>query len=465
MSSGHAQQNPFLTAPIGRLFITNALPMMLVMMMSGLLTVVDAAILGHFIGADALAAVSIVFPAVMVTIALSTLVSGGMSSLLARHLGAGARDMAAAVFARAHGLALMMALVLIFAFLVGGRTATGHIAGTEGNIAEMSYRYLLIMICATPVQFLLGLHADACRNEGRVGLMALMSVGVTFANIAFNYVLIVELDLGIAGSALGTALAQALGLALLVGMRLHGVWMIPLASLGAHSWAGGWRPIVLLGMPLSLSFIGIALVAAAVIATLRLTAGASYADTAAAYGIVMRIFSFTFLPLMAIALSTQSIVGNNVGAGFYQRSDRMLRLAVSVAFFYCVAVELILLSASSRIGAGFAQDASVVAEVGAILRPMVSLYLFTGPILVFALYFQAAGQPGRAAVLTLVKPFALSPLLIVCFGVFGDSTAIWFAFPVTDCLVATLATAILIPILKTPAPAGGFGLRVQRITV
>lgn len=464
MSSGHARQNLFLAVPIGRLFIGNVLPMMLVMIMSGLLTVVDAAMLGHLIGADALAAVSIVFPAVMVTVALSALVSGGMSSLLARHLGAGAQDNAAAVFAQAHGLALAIALALIVAFLIGGRNAVDHIVGSAGNIADMSYRFLLVTICATPLQFLLGLHADACRNEGRAGMMAVMSIGVTLANIALNYGLIVGLDLGISGSALGTALAQMLGLALLLIVRRRGHGMLALASPRAHRWSRGWRPIVLLGAPLSLSFVGIALVAATVIATVRLTAGPDYAQTAAAYGMVTRIFSFAFLPLMAIALAMQSIVGNNAGAGLYRRSDKALYLALSVAFAYCALVELVLFGTVDRIGEGFARDSAVVAEVGSILRPMASAYIFTGPILVLALYFQAIGQPARAAMLTLVKPFALSPLLIVCFATFGGGAAIWFAFPVADCLLAALATAILVPILKNRAPAGGFGIEAARKT-
>ena len=46
MSSRHASENRFLTAPTGRLFLAQALPMMVVMSMSGLLTVVDAAFLG-----------------------------------------------------------------------------------------------------------------------------------------------------------------------------------------------------------------------------------------------------------------------------------------------------------------------------------------------------------------------------------------------------------------------------------
>lgn len=462
MSSRHSPDNRFLTAPTGRVFFATAFPMMLVMIMSGLLNVVDATFLGYFVGTNALAAVSIVFPVFMITVALSTLVSGGMSSLLARHLGANARDQAAEVFTRAHGLALCISLTLIAIFLVGGRAAIGHLANGQSGITGMAHTYLSIMIYATPVQFLLGLHADTWRNEGRAGFIALMSVGVTLANIALNYVLIVILDLGVAGSAWGTVLAQGLGLGLLIGLRLRGGGgLLPLASFGKCRWTGGWRPILAFGAPLSLSFIGIALVSATLIATLRLTAEAGYADTIAAYGIVTRILSFIFLPLMAIALATQSVVGNNVGAGLYLRSDAVLRLALGTALSYCVAVEIILLGSSDHIGAGFVRNPVVVAQVGAILRPMLYFYLFVGPLLVLALYFQAVGQPGRAAALTLTKPFLLSPALIVALGFIKDAEAIWFAFPIADGLMVSLAIVIMIASLKRHTTGSGFGLTIQ----
>lgn len=52
MSARHAAQqvNPFLTVPIGRLFVSNALPMAVVMSMGGVLNVVDGIFVGHFIG-------------------------------------------------------------------------------------------------------------------------------------------------------------------------------------------------------------------------------------------------------------------------------------------------------------------------------------------------------------------------------------------------------------------------------
>ena len=80
MSSRHAQQagaaQPFLTAPVGRLFVSNALPMAIVLSLGGLLNAVDGVFVGRFVGPDALAAVSALFPLVMLTTALSALVGG-----------------------------------------------------------------------------------------------------------------------------------------------------------------------------------------------------------------------------------------------------------------------------------------------------------------------------------------------------------------------------------------------------
>ena len=66
---------------------------------------------------------------------------------------------------------------------------------------------------------------------------------------------------------------------------------------------------------------------------------------------------------------------------------------------------------------------------------MASLYLISGPVLVLAMYFQAIGKPGRAAALTLVKPFLLSPILVAALGISYGAGAIWFAFPIADGIV------------------------------
>ncbi|WP_255266438.1 MATE family efflux transporter [Thioclava sp. ES.031] len=430
--------------------------MAVVMSTGGLLNVIDGIFVGRFIGAQALAAVSLAFPVVMLLTALTALSGGGMSSLLARHLGAGQRREAGAVFARAHGLALALSAVLIILALTAGPALISTLAAGNDAVAGPAQSYLLILILGAPVQFALGLHADALRNEGRAGLIAALSVLVNLLNIGANYVAIVLLGLGVAGSALGTVSAQILGLALVLVVRARDRELLPLGALWRSSWLSGWGRILALGLPLCLNFIGMALVSSTVLLVIGTTA-AGHASYIAAYGVVTRLLGLAYLPQMAIALSTQSITGNNAGAGRMDRASAALRMAISVAFLWCAGVALTCLVAGDALGAMFSKDPEVVTAVATILRPMVALYVITGPILVLAMHFQAMGHPLRTAALTLVKPWLLVPALLVLMNALAGIEGLWFAFPIADAVLLLLALTLIVrgrliaPVTATPA--------------
>lgn len=457
MSVRHAvpQDNPFLTAPIGRLFVSNAVPMAVVMSMSGILSVVDGVFVGRFIGPAALAAVSLAFPIVMILSALATLVGGGMSSLLARHLGAGDHAAAGRVLAGAHGLAMAISATLMALWFGFGARLVEVLAGGNPQVADMARTYLSILIWAVPVQFVLGLNADALRSEGRAGVIAGLSVLVNLVNIGANWVGIVILGLGISGSALGTVTAQAIGLALMLALRARGGGRLPLSVLRRERWLAGWGRIIGLGLPLCLSFLGIALVASMVILSLRHHAG-DFGTLVAAYGGVTRLLGLAFLPQMAIALALQTIAGNNAGAGRLDRAAAALRLAMATAFLWCLAVMLTGVLAGRMVGGWFGTDPAMIAAVAEILRPMMALYAVSGPVLVLALYFQALGQPGRTAALTLVKPWVLMPLLLLVLPAILGVRGIWLAFPLADAVILALALLIGRAALA-PRPAPGAG--------
>lgn len=454
------QDNLFLTAPIGRLFLFNATSMAVVMSMGGICNVVDGIFVGRLIGPEALAAVSLAFPVVMVLSALSTLAGGGMSSLLARHLGAGDRAAAGRVFAAAHGLALAISVGLLVLSMLIGMVLVDILAAGNSIVAGLAQDYLRIVLLGAPVQLMLGLHADALRNEGKAGLIAALSVLVNLINIGANWLGIVVLGLGIAGSAIGTVVAQAIGLALLIGMRAHNKSLLPLSVLRVESWLAGWGKIVRLGLPLCLSFVGIALAAGVVILTLRLHAETGYDTLVAAYGVVTRLLGFAFLPQMAIALTTQSITGNNAGAGRYDRAQAALRLAMGAAFIWCLAVVLLGLFAGGTLGGWFSDDPAVASAVPQILQPMMFLYAASGPILVLALHLQALGQPGRTAALTLVRPWLLTPGLVVALSAIFGVPGIWLAFPMADVIVLMLAVLIGRGVLRRPRRQA-FTMKVQ----
>lgn len=142
--------NTFTNGPLGAIYVKTALPIILVMGMNGLLSVTDALFLGIYVGPDALAAVTLMFPIYMLIVALSTLVSNGMSSLLARAFGAQDLTRARGIFAGAHGLALGLGLALVVLFFFLGRPMALLIAGGSEHLAQMGLIYLQITVFFSP---------------------------------------------------------------------------------------------------------------------------------------------------------------------------------------------------------------------------------------------------------------------------------------------------------------------------
>ena len=436
-------KNSFTDGPLGAIYLKTALPIIFVMSMSGLLSLADALFLGIFVGADALAAVTLMFPIYMLIVALSTLVSNGMSSLLARALGASDLDTARGVFAGAHGLALILGAILIALFLLFGQPMALLVAGGSEDLAAMGIIYLRITIFFSPLLFVLSVNSDALRNEGRVGFMAAMSLLVSVANIAFNYLLIAIFEMGVAGSAYGTAAAQVLALLIIFGFRLRGETSLRPAHLLRFSLANHWGRILALGAPQSLNFMGVALGSAAIIAAIQWVGEPGYSETVTAYGIITRVLTFMFLPLLGLSFAMQTITGNNYGAALWHRSDACLRIAIWIALLYCVSVQAVMMLFPKQIAQAFVDEALVISEVSRILPIMVSALFIMGPVMMVSTYFQAIGEATKAAILGLSKPYLFGiPLTFLLPMVWGES-GIWWAGPLAEILLLSVAIVVL----------------------
>lgn len=443
MTQNPARTTHYTADPVGPLFAKTALPIVFLMSVNGLLTVVDAIFLGLFVGADALAAVTLMFPLVMMFVALATLVANGMASVLARQLGAEDHAGACATFAGAHGLTAITCLILLMLFLVGGRPLVALAADGSAALQAYGYRYLLITVIASPLAFAVSLQSTALRVEGRVVFMAIMGALVTLANIALNFALIAGLGWGVAGSAIGTAMAQAAGLAIILVFRASGRGDLPAFALPWRRWHEGWRSFLALGAPQSLAFLGLSLGSGTVIVMLQNTQVENYDATVAAYGIATRLLSFSFLGLMGMAQALQAIVGNNFGARLHDRVAATLRLAVICALVYSVAAQTIFTLLPEQLAGLFVTDPAVIAEVGRILPVIVAVYFLAGPSVMLSTHFQAMGDAPRAAILSLSRTYLFAIPLTLLLPIGMGEIGIWIASPGAEALMLVLTLAVL----------------------
>lgn len=217
------EDNNYLTQPIGRLFLTTALPIIMIMVVNGLFNLVDAYFLGIFVGAAALTAVTIMFPVQMLIYSLTTMIANGFASIVARRLGAKDMRGAAESFAVAIIMGIGLSVIMMIAFLLFGEALVSWVTNGDEELTQMAWTYMSIMMFTSPLIFILSVQYDGLRSEGKIGFMTLVSLGVTLSNVAFNYVFIVILQWGVAGSAWGTVAAQMMSLVAIMVYRLRGI--------------------------------------------------------------------------------------------------------------------------------------------------------------------------------------------------------------------------------------------------
>ena len=135
----------------------------------------------------------------------------------------------------------------------------------------------------------------------------------------------------------------------------------------------------------------------------------------------------------------------------------MLVTALAGAAAFGLAVQVAFVMGAGGMSAAFLPDPGPVAVATRILPVMAALYVTSGPLLVAAFYLQGSGRPGRAAVLTLTKPFLMLPALVALLALLAGRTAIWYAFPLADAAMAALAVGLACVLWRASgrdAPAG-----------
>ena len=435
--------NMFLSGSLPSVFAKTAAPIVLIMLVNGSFTLVDAYFLGAFVGPEALTAVTLMFPFFMMNVALSTLVSNGFSSVIARLLGAGEKTAAHRAFAQAISLALIVCLVLIILFAFGGRGLALSVAKGSQELADLGYTYISILIYLSPLNFILSINGDTLRAEGRIALMAAISLSSVLLNVVFNYVFIVEFEWGVAGSAYGTVLAQAVSIAAIAVARKYGtsVFQTPVFNLSKSR--SHWADFLKLGAPTSLSYVGISLSAGVTLYSLQVWGTQNYDATVGAYGIITRLMTFNFLPLLGLSMAFQTVVGNNYGAQKWLRTNASMRLALLIAFIYCAGLQLAVYFFKSSLGGIFVDDAAISAEVARLLPMTTMTFFIFGPLLMISTFFQAIGDAKRSAILSLTRTYAFAlPLTFALPFLYGE-WGIWYAGPTAEVLMLLLTIYVL----------------------
>ncbi|MCG8492266.1 MAG: hypothetical protein MI743_11670, partial [Sneathiellales bacterium] len=195
-----------------------------------------------------------------------------------------------------------------------------------------------------------------------------------------------------------------------------------------------WREYLALGTPSSLSYVGVSAISGCIVYQLQVWNAGTYETSVASYGIVNRLFTFGYMPLLGLTLAQQAIVGNNFGARNWERVVGSLKITLGISFIYCLILQVIFILYAGPLSSIFVENDAIVAETIRILPPLAALYMVFGPLLMFPSFFQSIGDAKRAGLLGLSKIYVFSVPLILFLPLAIGEIGIWYASPLTEVL-------------------------------
>lgn len=403
-------------------------------------SIADGFFVGRFIGGDALAAVNLIMPIVMIAEALSNMVATGASVNISMLLGAGKRDEASRVFSFSVLFIVASSCIVGALGLAFARPFVELVApGATPEAIGYGVEYLSVHSALAPLVLIYFATDNYLRVCGRQTISMIVNIATQVINIVATFVLVVPLHQGVMAAALASCGSIAIGSIVTLAMfhnrrldvyytrgRIEVVRFLRIVANGASEF-----------------FSSIAVSIVSIVFNLFLL---RYGGTTAvaAFAIVMYADEVVGMLNFGISDSMQPAISHCYGAGLIDRTKELFkRVAAASAITSAVAFALMLLAGPS-LTTVFVKpgDEALLAMSITAIKIFSFSYLVGWVDSSFSSFFTALDRPARSMVAaafgTLVFPIASLFLLTSTLGLNG----IWLTAPVSALASAVLALVL-----------------------
>lgn len=184
-----------------------AFPSIIMMMFMSLYTIVDGIFVSRFVGSNALSSLNIVYPVESIAVALGTMLATGGNAVISRYLGEGKQQLAKECLSMFTLVGLLLSVLISILVHLFPDLICRALGANDLLMADCR-SYLTVLLSFAPACMLQTLFQSYLVTAGapHLGLFLTMIAGVI--NAVMDYVLIVHVQLGVAGAALATGLGQ-----------------------------------------------------------------------------------------------------------------------------------------------------------------------------------------------------------------------------------------------------------------
>ena len=333
-----------------------AAPLILGNLLQQMYNAVDSIIVGNYVGSNALAAVGAGASLIYLLIAFSLGASVGAGVIVSQYLGAKDKEGVHKAVHTAMTISIILGLILTAGGILFSRKLL-VMMNTPAEILDDAACYLRIYSCGLIFNVVYNMAAGILNAAGnsRRSLMYLAAAAVV--NIFMDLLLIAGLKIGVAGAAIATNFSQAISciLALWFLFRVPADYRISLKSLRIHK-AMALR-IIQIGLPTGIQNMVISFSNILIQASIN-----QYGATAVAgFSAYLKIDGFNILPVLSFSMAITTFIGQNYGAGKYDRMKKGMWVTLFMGIVYTVLTGILLLTFSGQIMRLFSEDVGVIA--------------------------------------------------------------------------------------------------------
>ena len=402
-------------------------PMLLGMIGMVIFNLVDTYFVGK-LGVHQLAAMSFSFPVVMFLNSLSQGVGIGTSSLVSRNIIHAKRSEVKMMASRAILLGVINVLIFVVIGLLTIRPLFTAL-GAQDDVLNYVSDYMSIWYFGAPFVVIPMIGNNIVRATGDTFTPGMIMLISAVTNIILDPLLIFGIDpfpeMGIAGAALTTVIARAVGLVAILFILVKREKLLTLKFGPVKHIVKTWKNVLYIAVPASLTLL-ITPVSIGLITKILSRFGK---EAVAAFGVASRVEMFALMTIIALGSVLIIFVGQNLSKQKFQRIFEALKISSRFSISWGILIFLLLLLFGQAVASLFTNDTHVIEITKNYFYIIGASYGFQGLVMLSTSSFNGVNKPLPSAVFSVIRMMLLYvPLAWLGSKLLGINGVFWAGF-------------------------------------
>lgn len=402
-----------------------------------LFTIVDGIFVGQGVGTDALGAVNIVMPFIMIANAVIMLINIGGVSIAAIRLGQGDIQGFNRVVQQGTWILILVSVLLCAVGTIFTDPVCTMLGATETYhqyTTDYMFWYSLFLI---PSSLSMAMQAY-CRNDNAPALVGISVIVSTAANIFLDWLLIFPIPMGTKGAAIASGISQSIGMVILL---THFVGKKGDLRFGKPLFDSKLVGTILVhGLPEGIGQL------AAPIQTLcmNLVLVSKIGDIGVnAFAVISYVASFAVAVFFGTSEGLQPLLGQSYGAGKEENLKFYFKTGIRINFVGSVVVTGFVLAFARPICVLFGADAETLNYALKVMPYYAWGFVVMSFNVMISSYLYSTNKTTYAIILNVLRSIVVCIAVVLLLPAIFGGDIVWFTFGIYEAIVLVAAVILL----------------------